>query len=89
MQGMDQVHLKSPLTPGAISTNEDQRGQVQQPANGTPQETENRSEQEDAKFRRLLGMLLEQGLSEATARARINSEPRLRQEPAALHKQNR
>ena len=62
---------------------------MQQSANGTSQEIENRSEQEDARFRRLLGMLLEQGLSEATARARINSELRFRQEPTEFEKQNR
>jgi len=62
---------------------------VQQSANGTSQETENRSDQEDARFRRLLGILLEQGLSEATARARINSEPRFRQAATEFEKKHR
>lgn len=62
---------------------------MQQSTNGTSQETESRSEQEDARFRRLLGMLLEQGLSEATARARINSEPQFRRELTEFEKQNR
>jgi len=62
---------------------------VQHSTNGTALEPENRSEQEDAKFRRLLGMLLEQGLSEATARARINSEPRFRRALTELDKQDR
>ncbi len=62
---------------------------MQPSIHGTSEETENRSEQEDARFRRLLGMLLEQGLSEATARARLNSEPRIRRNLAELDKQNR
>lgn len=62
---------------------------MQHSSHGTSEETENRSEQEDAKFRRLLGMLLEQGLSEATARARLSSEPRFRRHLTELDKQGR